>query len=133
MLMRIDYDKLINKYFVDEKMYMFTKLLFSKNIYVFFTIFEYLIEKIIISCPPDNIYTVYTWDGGGHGGGVGCMHAYVGVRACVRAQHGAVVCTDVCGRVDFLYVYLCVCMCVCVWGGGGGGGGQGGVYNLDIL
>ena len=28
------HDKLIKKYFVDEKMYMFTKLLFSKNICV---------------------------------------------------------------------------------------------------
>ena len=37
---------MINKYFVDKKMYMFTKLVFSKNICV--AIFEYLIGKIII-------------------------------------------------------------------------------------
>ena len=46
MLVRTDYAKLIKKYFVDEKMYMFTKLVFSKNISV--AIFEYLIGKIII-------------------------------------------------------------------------------------
>ena len=34
MFRRIDHDKLINKHFIDEKMYMFTKLVFSKNIYV---------------------------------------------------------------------------------------------------
>ena len=33
MLMRIDYDKLIKKYFIDEKMYVH-KLVFSKNICV---------------------------------------------------------------------------------------------------
>ena len=66
MLMRIDYDKVINKYIVDEKMYMFTKLVFSKNIYV--AIFEYLIEKIIISGPPDYIYHVHMVGGGGWGG-----------------------------------------------------------------
>ena len=47
MLMRIDYDKLIKKYFVDEKMYMFTKLVFSTNICV--AIFEHFkqLHKII--------------------------------------------------------------------------------------
>ena len=37
MLMRTDYDKLIKKYFVDEKIYMFTKLVFSKGGFTFST------------------------------------------------------------------------------------------------
>ena len=124
MLMRIDYDKLINKYFVDEKMYMFTKLVFSKNIYVFFTIFEYLIEKIIISCPPDNIYTVYTWEGEGMGVGWGaCMHMLVCVHVCVHNMVLWCVPMYVGGLIFCMFTCVCVCVCVCVWGGGGGGGG----------
>ena len=115
MLMRIDYDKLIKKYFADEKMYMFTKLVFSKKICVLLYLNILLESK---PYPHDYIHTA--WGGGGWRV---CMHVLVCMCVCASACACAMYLW-----CDFLYVctFVCVCVrvhvCACVGGGGGGGG-----------